>query len=74
MAGDAISLDQKLNEPLPMQKYGGLNKELVVQETDQDAIRYAIIDYTRMIWRSQAYGQTQRNNNKQQLRAGTHGD
>ena len=57
-AGDAIELDQKFNEPLSMEKYGGLHKDLIVQETDQDGIRYSIIDYTRMIWRSQLTGQT----------------
>ncbi len=35
-----------------MEKYGGLHKELIVQETDQDGIRYSVVDYTRMIWRS----------------------
>src|SRR6267154_5745009 len=57
-AGDAIELDQKFNEPLHMEKYGGLNKDLIVQETDQDGIRYSIVDFTRMIWRSQLTGQT----------------
>lgn len=42
-----------------MQKYGGPHKELIVLETDQDAIRYAIVDYTRMIWRSRTTGQVQ---------------
>jgi hypothetical protein len=58
LADDAIELDLKFNKPLPMEKYGGLNKELVVQESDQDGIRYSIVDYTRMIWRSQLTGQT----------------
>ena len=57
-AGDAIELDQKFNDPLHMDKYGGLNKDLTVLETDQDGIRYSIIDFTRMIWRSQLTGQT----------------
>ena len=70
VAGDAIDLNQKIGEPLSMEKYGGMNKELVVQDIDQDAIRYAIIDYTRMVWRPQYYGQNQRsgtgyNNNVQ---------
>jgi hypothetical protein len=57
LAGDAIELDQKFNDPLSMEKYGGLHKDLIVQETDQDGIRYSIVDYTRMIWRSQLTGQ-----------------
>ena len=54
------SIDQKIGQPLSMEKYGGLNKELVVLDVDQDAIRFAVVDYTRMIWRSQSYGQNQR--------------
>ena len=57
-AGDTIELDQKFNDPLHMEKYGGLNKDLIVQETDQDGIRYSIVDFTRMIWRSQLTGQS----------------
>jgi hypothetical protein len=57
LAGDAIELDLKFNDPLSMEKYGGLNKNLVVLETDQDGIRYSIVDYTRMLWRSPYTGQ-----------------
>ena len=57
LAGDTIDLDQKFNEPLSMEKYGGLHKDLVVQETDQDGIRYSIVDYTKMVWRSTMTGQ-----------------
>jgi hypothetical protein len=57
-AGDAIELDQKFNDPLHMDKYGGLNKDIIVLETDQDGIRYSIVDFTRMIWRSQLTGQS----------------
>lgn len=57
VAGDAVEVDVKFNDPLSMVKYGGLNKSLVVIETDQDGIRYSIVDYTRMMWRSQMSGQ-----------------
>ncbi len=57
LAGDTIELNQKFNEPLSMEKYGGLHKELIVQETDQDGIRYAVVDYTRMVWKSTMTGQ-----------------
>lgn len=57
VAGDTVDIDLKFNDPLSMEKYGGLRKDLTVLETDQDGIRYTITDYTRMIWRSQMTGQ-----------------
>ena len=57
LAGDAVEIDLKFNDPLSMDKYGGLNKTITVLETDQESIRYVITDYTRMMWRSQVTGQ-----------------
>ena len=56
-AGEMVDLDLKFNDPLSLEKYSGLRQDLVVWETDQDGIRYSIVDYTRMIWRSRYTGQ-----------------
>ncbi|OAI43473.1 hypothetical protein AYO41_00260 [Verrucomicrobia bacterium SCGC AG-212-E04] len=50
-AAEPEKLDQPLNKALSLAQYGGLNKELIIQEVNAEEIRYLIIDYDRMISR-----------------------